>query len=145
MAAAAFGLWRTRAGWWRSRGALLPATRGRLLLLAAGAVGWLWWVGIAVLTQAGFSGNDRYLVLGSALISIAGGVGWGWGAATAVQLAARGSSAAIRRHLTVVTTAAVAVALGDPDRERRRGSARASSTSRPPTARSSTRRSCAPT
>jgi hypothetical protein len=33
---------------------------------------------IALLTQAGFSGNDRYLVLGAALIDIAGGVGWGW-------------------------------------------------------------------
>jgi hypothetical protein len=110
MAAAAFGLWRTREAWWRSRGALLPATRGRLLLLVAGAVGWLWWVGIAVLTQAGFSGNDRYLVLGSALISIAGGVGWGWGAVTAVQLAGR-FFGGVRRHLTVVTTAAVALAL----------------------------------
>jgi hypothetical protein len=103
MAAAAFGLWRTRgasrlpaarhpasqdrpapeSSGWRSRGPLLPATRGRLLLLGTGAIGWLWWVGIAVLTQAGFSGNDRYLVLGSALISIAGGVGWGWGVAAA--------------------------------------------------------------
>ena len=110
MAAAAFGLWRTRAAWWRSRDPLLPASRGRLLLLVAGAVGWLWWVGIAVLTQAGFSGNDRYLVLGSALISIAGGVGWGWGAAAAAKLAARYLSA-IRRHLAVATTAAVVLAL----------------------------------
>jgi hypothetical protein len=110
MAAAAFGLWRTRSAWWRSRDPLLPATRGRLLLLVAGLVGWLWWVGIAVLTQAGFSGNDRYLVLGSALISIVGGVGWGWGAAAAAKLAAR-YVGAIRRHLVVATTAAVGVAL----------------------------------
>ena len=39
-----------------------------------------WWVVIAVMTQAGFSGNNRYLVLGAALIEIAGGVGWGWAA-----------------------------------------------------------------
>ena len=32
------------------------------------------------MTQAGFSGNNRYLVLGAALIEIAGGVGWGWAA-----------------------------------------------------------------
>jgi hypothetical protein len=110
MGAAAFGLWRTRSAWWRSRDPLLPATRGRLLLLVAGAVGWLWWIGIAVLTQAGFSGNDRYLVLGSALISIAGGVGWGWGAAAAVKLAAR-YLAMIRRHLAVATAAAVVLAV----------------------------------
>jgi hypothetical protein len=108
MAAAAFGLWQTRAAWWR-RGPLLPAARGRLVLLVAGAVGWLWWIGIAVLTQAGFSGNDRYLVLGSALISIAGGVGWGWGAATVVKLGQRWAPG-IRRHLGWATGLAVAVA-----------------------------------
>jgi hypothetical protein len=108
MAAAAYGLWLTRASW--RRGPLLSGTRGRLVLLVAGAIGWLWWVGIAVLTQAGFSGNDRYLVLGSALISIAGGVGWGWGAATAVSLAAR-ASGAIRRHLAWATALAVVLAV----------------------------------
>ncbi len=107
MAVAAFGLWRTResSGW--PRGPLLGATRGRLLLLVAGAVGWLWWIGIAVLTQAGFSGNDRYLVLGSALISIAGGVGWGWGAASAATLAQRWIPT-VRRHLASATGVAVA-------------------------------------
>jgi hypothetical protein len=74
-----------------------------------GAVGWLWWIGIAVLTQAGFSGNDRYLVLGSALISIAGGVGWAWGAVTAVTLARRWA-APVRRHLGLATGVAVGVA-----------------------------------
>src|SRR5205085_2472829 len=82
----------------------------RLVLLVAGAVGWLWWVGIAVLTQAGFSGNDRYLVLGSALISIAGGVGWGWGAVTAASLARRWLGV-VRRHFAWATGVAVAVAL----------------------------------
>jgi hypothetical protein len=109
MAAAAFLLYRTRASWWR-RGPVAPVTRGRLVLLVAGAVGWLWWIGIAVLTQAGFSGNDRYLVLGSALISIAGGVGWAWGAWYAARLAARFSRAA-RSHLAWATAGAVTVAL----------------------------------
>jgi hypothetical protein len=108
MAAAAYGLYRTRASWWR-HGPVLPATRGRLVLLLAGAVGWLWWIGIAVLTQAGFSGNDRYLVLGSALISIAGGVGWGWGAATAASLLGRWSGA-VRRQAAWATGGAVAIA-----------------------------------
>jgi hypothetical protein len=35
---------------------------------------------IAILTQAGFSGNNRYLVLGAALLEVAGGVGFGWAA-----------------------------------------------------------------
>jgi hypothetical protein len=47
---------------------------------AAAAAGLAWWVLIAVLTQAGFSGNNRYLVLGAALIEVAGGVGFGWAA-----------------------------------------------------------------
>ncbi len=108
MAAAAFGLYRTRASWW-PRGPVVGATAGRLLLLVVGTVGWLWWVGIAVLTQAGFSGNDRYLVLGSALISIAGGVGWGWGAAAVASFAVRFFGAA--RHLVLATGTAVALAL----------------------------------
>jgi hypothetical protein len=63
-----------------------------LVLLVAGAIGWLWWIGIAVETQAGFSGNDRYLVLGAALISISGGVGWGWAAAGLASLVKRARS-----------------------------------------------------
>jgi hypothetical protein len=102
MGAAAFGLWRTRGSWSAS-------TRGRLLLLVVGAVGWLWWIGVAVLTQAGFSGNDRYLVLGSALISIAGGVGWGWGAAGAANVAWRWLGGA-RARTAGTTAAAVAIA-----------------------------------
>ena len=104
--------WRTRGSWW-PRGPLLSSTRGRLVLLFAGAVGWLWWVGVSVLTQAGFSGNDRYLVLGSALISIAGGVGWGWGAATLATFVQR-RVPTVRRHLgwaIGVATAAAAVVL----------------------------------
>ncbi len=116
IALAAFGLWRTRNFWWR-RGPLLPATRGRVVLLVAGAVGWLWWIGVSVLTQAGFSGNDRYLVLGSALISIAGGVGWGWGAATVATFAQRWVPA-VRRHLGwatgVATAAAAAILIAAP-------------------------------
>ena len=108
MAAAAFGLYRTRASWW-PRGPLLPGTRGRLVLLVAGAVGWLWWIGIAVLTQAGFSGNDRYLVLGSALISIVGGVGWAWAAMSAATLLRR-SSGAIRHHLSWAIAGTVGLA-----------------------------------
>ncbi len=97
---------------WRgpSRGLLrtpmgLSAER-QLVVLAA--VGFAWWLGVALETQAGFSGNDRYLVLGTALIAIAGGVGWAWGAhALSTALAAR------RRRLGtgVVVGAALAAAI----------------------------------
>jgi hypothetical protein len=114
--AAAFGLWRAREAWWR-RGPLGRATAARLVLLVVGTVGWLWWIGIAVLTQAGFSGNDRYLVLGSALISIAGGVGWGWGAMTVVRVGARWLEG-LRRHAglatALVTALAAAILIGAP-------------------------------
>ncbi len=67
--------------------------RAMALLAAAGVVGFGWWVLIAVLTQAGFSGNDRYLVLGAALIDVAGAVALGWGAYALAGLVRRRLSA----------------------------------------------------
>jgi hypothetical protein len=52
--------------------------RARAWLLGLGVFGLVWWLGIAFETQAGFSGNNRYLVLGTAPVAIAGGVAWGW-------------------------------------------------------------------
>ncbi len=72
-------LWRVRATLLRPA-QLGGADRSRLAIVVLGLGGLAWWVLIGVLTQAGFSGNDRYLVLGAALIAIAGGVGWGWAA-----------------------------------------------------------------
>jgi hypothetical protein len=77
MVAAAFGLWKTRAAWRWGR-PVEPAIRARAWLLASGLFGFVWWLGIAIETQAGFSGNNRYLVLGTAPIAICGGVSWGW-------------------------------------------------------------------
>src|SRR5690242_5909427 len=54
--------------------------RALALLVFCGVLGFGWWVLIGLMTQAGFSGNDRYLVLGAALINIAGAAGWGWAA-----------------------------------------------------------------
>jgi hypothetical protein len=62
---------------WRPQG---ERQRSLAVLVAVGALGLGWWVLIGIMTQAGFSGNDRYLVLGAALIEIAGAVGWGWAA-----------------------------------------------------------------
>ena len=67
---------------WRAGQRRLENDRDRALALLAlaGLLGLGWWVLIGVMTQAGFSGNDRYLVLGAALIKIAGAAGWGWAA-----------------------------------------------------------------
>jgi hypothetical protein len=113
MAVAAFGLWRTRMSWWR-KGPITRGTWARLLLVLVGTIGWLWWIGVAVETQLGFSGNDRYLVLGTSLIAISGGVGWGWIAAALAGLLRRlrwrevGGRA---RSLSVTSVAGVTAAL----------------------------------
>lgn len=84
---AAFGLWRARGSWLHGglratvhSGFQTDSQRAGAGLIVAGLAGLGWWVLIGILTQAGFSGNDRYLVLGAALVAISGGVGWGWAA-----------------------------------------------------------------
>jgi hypothetical protein len=57
-----------------------PQTRAQAVAAAAGIAGLAWFVVIAVMTQLGFSGNNRYLVIGSALVEVCGAVGWGWAA-----------------------------------------------------------------
>jgi hypothetical protein len=120
MAAAAVGLWRTRSSWW-GHSPISAGARARLVLLVAGAIGWLWWIGIAAETQAGFSGNDRYLVLGAALVSISGAVGWGWAASAVAALVQRLDRAGrlARRSMVAVPSAAavvlaVALLIGTP-------------------------------
>jgi hypothetical protein len=67
---------------WRrdGRGAILapPQTRAQAVAALCALAGLAWFLVIAVLTQAGFSGNNRYLVIGSALVEICGAVAWGW-------------------------------------------------------------------
>src|SRR5947209_6334561 len=117
---AMLGLWRARDRWWR-RHPIPGGEAARILLVVTGALGWLWWIGVSVETQAGFSGNDRYLVLGSALVAIAGGVGWGWAAAAVAGLLRRWRlGGALRRHPSAAATAlagsalALAVGIGAP-------------------------------
>jgi hypothetical protein len=104
MVVAALGLsrryrwWSRRDIWWR-RGLMSGADHARVVVLGAGAAGLLWWVLIAVLTQAGFSGNDRYLVLGAALLAVSGGVAWGWGAQALADLPGRLRRAAVFRRM----------------------------------------------
>lgn len=74
-AAAAFALaiavWR----WFKER------SQGAVIVVALVAFAWI--AEIALMTQAGFSGNPRYIILGTTLIAVVGGVGFGW----AVQIA----------------------------------------------------------
>jgi hypothetical protein len=119
IAAALVGL----AGVWRTLlrgGPLSESRRARVLLIGTAAAGLGWWALIGVLTQAGFSGNDRYLVLGAALVAIAGGAGWGWAAASLARLmslvadrvqATRWIGPGVAGGVGVVATAALFMAL----------------------------------
>jgi hypothetical protein len=78
-------------GWRRDGRQVLrtPQAQGQLVAALCGVAGLVWFVVIATLTQAGFSGNNRYLVLGSALVEICGAVAWGWTAQEFGNLAGR--------------------------------------------------------
>jgi hypothetical protein len=68
---------------WRRQGAAAlqePQSRAQLAAVIAGLAGLTWFVVIATMTQIGFSGNNRYLVLGSALVEVCGATAWGWAA-----------------------------------------------------------------
>ena len=61
--------------------ALAPFAARRVegrVALALGVVGAAWLGLVALMTQAGFSGNFRYILLPVALACVLGGVGWGW-------------------------------------------------------------------
>jgi hypothetical protein len=64
-------------------------SQARLTAALIGLGGLAWFVVIAIMTQAGFSGNNRYLVLGSALVDICGAIGFGWAARELAVLASR--------------------------------------------------------
>jgi hypothetical protein len=113
-AAAAYVLARShgrRASWWRLQSG---HDRALMAVLVAGVFGLAWWILVALETQGGFSGNDRYLVLGSAFIVLAGGVGFGWLALALARLA-RGRVAGLRRSgrgaWTALATAVIAALL----------------------------------
>ncbi len=54
LAVAAWGLWRTQVlRSWRRGTVLTPSVGARGLLIALGAIGWLWWLGVSVETQSG--------------------------------------------------------------------------------------------
>ena len=53
------------------------ARRPAGIVLALAVLGVAWFVEIAAMKQYGFSGNQRYLIIGGAMIVVVGGVGWG--------------------------------------------------------------------
>jgi hypothetical protein len=59
---------------------------GVVLALAAMAI--IWFTEISAMTQYGFSGNQRYLIVGGALVVVLGAVGWGLAAWKLGQLLA---------------------------------------------------------
>ena len=81
-------LWRTyrRSG---LAGLRTETSQARLTAALLGLGGLAWFVVIAIMTQVGFSGNNRYLVLGAALVDICGAVGFGWAARELAVLGAR--------------------------------------------------------
>lgn len=99
-------------------------SKARLTAALLGVGGLAWFVVIAIMTQAGFSGNNRYLVLGSALVDTCGAIGYGWAARELAVLVARrrragGSGSATTRSGPLLQWAAVALCaaifLGFPD------------------------------
>lgn len=103
---------------WRARRAATPqSASGRALAAAAliGLGGLAWFTVIGVMTQIGFSGNNRYLVLGAALVDVCGAVGFGClavGITAAWARARRGGGIEVRRGaLTGTAIAALAFAL----------------------------------
>jgi hypothetical protein len=58
-----------------------------VVVLAIMAV--IWFIEVSTMTQMGFSGNQRYLIIGGALVVVLGGVGWGLAAWKAGELLGR--------------------------------------------------------
>lgn len=96
--AAAFALVLAAVDWIRNR--------RQAAVLAVGFLGASWIVLIGLMTEAGFSGNPRYIILGTSLLAVVGGVGFG----RVVQLAGRAMRAvAGPAHPRVATAAGVVV------------------------------------
>ncbi|HWF73884.1 MAG TPA: hypothetical protein VG186_11100 [Solirubrobacteraceae bacterium] len=51
--------------------------RPEALVIVLAVMAIIWFVEVSAMTQMGFSGNQRYLIIGGALVVVLGGVGWG--------------------------------------------------------------------
>ena len=92
---------------WRERG------RPEVVLITMAAMAVIWFVEISAMTQYGFSGNQRYLIIGGALVIVVGAVGWGYAAWWVGSLLGR----AVGRTpgVALASVAATAVFLVVPD------------------------------
>jgi hypothetical protein len=66
---------------WPARGRRIAALRAApthwdRVVLGVGGLGLAWFLEEAILTQAGFSGNDRYLIAAAAVVIVLGAVAW---------------------------------------------------------------------
>ncbi|HUY58838.1 MAG TPA: hypothetical protein VMV16_03935 [Solirubrobacteraceae bacterium] len=77
---------RRRLGSWRGAVEHYPAAVAAAL---AGMFGFVWWLGIAVETEAGFAGNPRYAVIGVMLVGVSGCAAYGWACVGLATLVAR--------------------------------------------------------
>jgi len=100
-AAAAFALALAAWDWLRHR------RQGAVLAIAALAFGWI--LLIAAMTQAGFSGNPRYIILGTSMLVVLGGVGFGRAIQIARSLAARIASPRLAFATAVAAFAVLAL------------------------------------
>jgi hypothetical protein len=66
-----------------------------------------WFLEISAMTQYGFSGNQRYLIIGGALIVVLGGVGWGLAAWKVGELLGRWIQPAAGATVAVLAAAFV--------------------------------------
>ena len=105
-----------RFGW---RAALRrPRTRALSAAALCGIAGLAWFAIIALETQAHFSGNDRYLVLGDALVDLCGAVGFGWLAVELLRLVVklwRGAGAIVGALAGVICALVAAVFVFAPN------------------------------
>ena len=98
-------IWRARVGFKLET----DRERGIAWLVAFGLLGCLWFLIVGLETEFGFSGNTRYLVLGSALLFVCGGGGFGWASvALGRQTQRLAPRLAVRLHPAGVTLAATA-------------------------------------
>ena len=110
-------------------------------MLAVGLLGLSWILLIALMTQAGFSGNPRYIILGTSLLAVCGGVGFG----RVVQFAGASVTRLFGPARPRLALAAGIAAFALLRSRRCTGRRRASRTSASSTRRCATRRSCAST
>ena len=82
------------------------------IVLAVALTAILWFVEISAMTQYGFSGNQRYLVIGVALVAVLAGVGWGVAAWKLGQLLGRVIRPAPGATVGVVAATAVFLFFG---------------------------------